>query len=291
MLNGNYNIYSEDCIEGMKKLDDQSVDFILTDLPYGIMSYKADKKIDLSAMWEQFKRILKPRCVVALFANTRFTIELAMSNWEWYKYKYVWIKNFSTNFVNAKNFPMRLYEEILIFSGGVPVHEGQSDNKMRYYPQGLKPATESKVHGGSTICLSSHIHNKNAKKKFGTTIHTSPSNVKEYTQQFTGYPTDVLCFDAPYNNNRFHPNQKPVPLLEYLIKTYSSEGDLVLDATMGSASTGVACINTNRDFAGYETNPEYYEAAKKRMIQAFNDKDAALWSDYYAEKSETPLQV
>ncbi len=285
MLNVNYNIYSEDCIEGMKKLDDQSVDFILTDLPYGIMSYNADKKIDLSAMWEQFKRILKPRCVVALFANSRFTIELAASNFEWYKYKYVWIKNFSTNFVNAKNFPMRLYEEILIFSGGVPVHEGQSDNKMRYYPQGLKPATESKVHGVSTICLSSHRHNQNAKKKFGTTIHTSPSNVKEYTQQLTGYPTDVLCFDAPYNVKRLHPNQKPVPLLEYLIKTYSNEGETVLDATMGSGSTGVACINTNRNFVGYETNPEYYEAAKKRMVQAFNDKDAALWSDYYAEKS------
>lgn len=288
-----YQIFNEDCLEGMKKLEDKSVDLILTDLPYGMMSYKADKKIDLSAMWEQFKRILKPHCVVALFANSRFTIELAASNFDWYKYKFVWVKNFSTNFINAKNRPMTRYEEILIFSSGLMLHANQTDNKMKYFPQGLKKIDVSYRHSGNTICMSSgkHIYNKNAKKKFGTTIHTAPSNVEEYTQQYGNYPNDVLYFDAPFNNKRFHPNEKPVDLLEYLIKTYSNEGETVLDATMGSGSTGVACINTNRDFIGYEINPEYYEAAKKRMIKACDDKAQDLWSDCDAEKSETPLQV
>jgi len=284
-----YNIYNEDCLEGMERLEDKSIDLIVTDLPYGLMSYKQDKRINLAEMWQEFKRILKPCCVVALFASSKFTIELAASNLDWYKYKFVWVKNFSTNFINAKNRPLSRYEEILIFSGGACVHANQTDNRMRYYPQGLKKVDTPYRHSGSTICMSSHRHNKYAKKKFGTTIHISPSNVEEYTQQWGNYPNDILYFDAPFNNKRFHPNQKPVALLEYLIKTYSNEGEVVLDATMGSGSTGVACINTNREFIGYEIDPEYYEAAKKRMIKACDDKAQELWSDCDAEKSETTL--
>ena len=270
-------IFNEDCLIGMKRLGDNSVDLILTDLPYGLMSYKQDKKINLAEMWQEFKRILKPCCVVALFASSRFTIELAASNFEWYKYKFVWVKNFSTNFVNAKNRPLAKYEEVLIFSGGACVHEGQSKNRMRYFPQGLKILEYEKPHGGDTICLSSHRHQKNAKKKFGTTIHKSPSNVEEYTQQYCNYPTDILYFDAPYNVKRLHPNEKPVPLLEYLIKTYTQEGETVLDCTCGSGSCGVACVNTNRNFIGYELDKKFYDVATERINKAVFEKSTRLF--------------
>ena len=272
-------IYNEDCLTGMKRLADSSIDFICTDLPYGMMSYKQDKKINLAEMWQEFKRILKPRCVVALFASSRFTIELAASNLEWYKYKFVWVKNFSTNFINAKNRPMTRYEEILIFSNGVCVHANQSDNRMKYYPQGLKKIDISYRHSGSTICMSSgkHIYNKNAKKEIWSTIHSSPSNVEEYTQQWGNYPNDVLYFDAPYNVGRAHPNEKPIPLLEYLIRTYSDEGEVVLDATCGSGSCGVACVNTNRNFIGYELDKKYYDVASERINKAVFEKSTRLF--------------
>ena len=271
------NIFNEDCLTGMKQLADSSVDFICTDLPYGLMSYKQDKRINLDEMWQEFRRILKPNCVVALFASSKFTIELAASNLDWYKYKFVWVKNFSTNFVNAKNRPLSKYEEVLIFSGGACVHKGQSERRMRYFPQGLKALKYEKVHGGNTICLSIHRHNKNAKKKFGATIHSSPSNVEEYTQQWGNYPTDVLYFDAPYNVKRNHPNEKPIPLLEYLIKTYSNEGETVLDATCGSGSCGVACVNTNRNFIGYELDKKYYDVASERINKAVFEKSTRLF--------------
>ena len=271
------NIFNEDCLVGMKQLADSSVDFICTDLPYGLMSYKQDKRINLAEMWQEFKRILKPCCVVALFASSRFTIELAASNFEWYKYKFVWVKNFSTNFINAKNRPLSKYEEILIFSSGVCVHANQSDNRMKYYPQGLKKVDTPYRHSGNTICMSSQRHNQNAKNKFGATIHSSPSNVEGYTQQWGNYPNDVLYFDAPYNGKRNHPNEKPIPLLEYLIKTYSEEGETVLDATMGSGSCGVACVNTNRNFIGYELDKKYYDVASERINKAVFEKSTRLF--------------
>lgn len=270
-------VYNQDCIEGMKRLDDKSIDLILTDLPYGTMSYKQDKQINLDEMWEQFRRILKPHSVVALFANTRFTIELAASNLEWYKYKWVWVKNFTTNFINCKNRPMSTYEEILIFSNGVCVHKGQSDDRMNYYPQGLKQMNKTYCHSGKIICMSSGRHNHNSKKKFGTTIHTSPSNVDTYTQTVGNYPKDVLYFDAPSNNNRYHPNQKPVDLLEYMIKTYTLEGQVVLDATTGSASTAIAAMNTNRQFIGYELDEKYFDKAVERIGKEIANKKASLF--------------
>lgn len=264
----NYEIFNEDCLSGMMKLADSSIDFICTDLPYGLVSYKQDKKINLDEMWRQFKRILKPCAVVALFASSRFTIELAASNFEWFKYKWVWVKNFSTLFIHAKNRPLSRYEEILIFSEGVIQHENLSNRRMRYFPQGLKSANIIKANGDGTICLRNCKHKGDDRKKFGGIYHKSPSDTIYREQEATNYPVDVLYFNAPYNNNRYHPNQKPVALLEYLIRTYTNEGDLVLDATMGSGSTGVACVNSDRNFIGYEIDSKFFALAEKRLQDA-----------------------
>ena len=265
-------IYSTDCLTGMKNLADNSVDFICTDLPYGVMDYDADKKINLAEMWQEFRRILKPCCVVALFASSRFTFELAASNMDWYKYKWVWVKNFATLFIHAKNRPLSKYEEILIFSNGKIQHAGKSNCRMKYNPQGLKSATIIKANGDGTICLRNCKHKGDDRKRFGGVYHKSPSNVKYREQEATNYPSDVLYFNAPHNMNRNHPNEKPVDLLEYLIKTYSNEGETVLDCTMGSGSCGVACVNTNREFIGYELNKKYYDVASERIIKAMENK-------------------
>lgn len=270
-------VYNEDCLTGMMKLADNSIDFILSDLPYGLVSYKQDKKINIADMWQQFKRILKPCAVLALFASSRFTIELAASNFEWYKYKWVWIKNYSTLFIHSKNRPMSRYEEILVFSDGVIQHENHATRRMKYFPQGLKSATIIKANGNSTICLKNCKHKGDDRKKFGGVYHKSPSNKIYREQDATNYPSDVLYYDAPYNGKKFHPNEKPVDLLEYLIRTYTQEGEVVLDCTMGSGSTGVACVNTNRNFIGYEIDEKFFSTAESRIEQALREKSQRLF--------------
>lgn len=272
-----YEIFNEDCLAGMAKIPDNSVDFICSDLPYGMVSYKQDQKINLAEMWMHFERVLKPCAVVALFSASRFTIELAISNFDWYKYKWVWAKNFSTNFINAKNRPLSKYEEILIFSDGKMTHANKTKNHMIYYPQGLKSTEQTKAYGGNTICLRNGRHKGDARKKFNSVYHSSPSNKAYVEKDFTGYPSDILYYDAPPSNIRYHPNQKPTALLEYLIRTYSNEGELVLDCTMGSGSTGVACMNTGRKFIGFETEKKFFDIAEKRIKEALANKQQELF--------------
>lgn len=248
-----------DCLEILPQLESGSVDCIITDLPYNLVEYDRNKKpIDLEKLWSEFKRILKPNAAVALFASSKFTIKLAASNFEQYKYKWVWLKNTVANFIHAKNKPLSKYEEILIFSGGVVSHGNKSPSRMRYNPQGLKP------------CYSP----KSVKRKSAATFAISP---KEYTQRQTNYPTDVLEFTTVPNSRRSHPNEKPVALLEYLIKTYSNEGEVILDATMGSGSCGVAAVNTNRSFIGIEKDEKYFEIASKRIKEAEEVRDGILF--------------
>ena len=145
----NYQIQQGDCLELMKKIPDGSVDMILTDLPYNLTDCAWDKGvIDLPTLWTQFKRILKPCCSAVLFASGKFTHKLIASNWDWYKYKWIWVKNAPTDFCNAKNRPMRRYEEIVIFSDGVPAHIGKSSKRMKYYPQGLSDCDLVRNNGG-----------------------------------------------------------------------------------------------------------------------------------------------
>ena len=153
-------IFNEDCLIGMKNLPDSSVDFVLTDLPYQMIECRWDKKIDIADFWTQIKRILKPQSSAAMFASGKFSFELALSNWDWYKYKWIWVKNSPTCFVHAKNCPMHKYEEILIFSNGVINHESLAPNtRMKYFPQGVTdiPPTTKKTSHGRLVGKSSQL--------------------------------------------------------------------------------------------------------------------------------------
>ncbi len=195
------------------------------------------------------------------------------------------MKNSPTCFVHAKNCPMHKYEEILIFSNGVINHESLSPNKrMKYFPQGLKDIKPfiRKWKEDSGVQLREHKKCEgntrfNAKNKFGGTCGTKPSQVDVYTSTKTGYPSDVLNFKALATNKKSNPTEKPVDLLEYLIKTYTNDGELVLDATIGSGSTAVAAVNTGRHFIGFETEKKFCDIAEERIAKAQSEKAQALF--------------
>lgn len=235
-----------DCLELMKEIPDKSVDMILCDLPYGTTASKWDKIVDFVQLWQQYERIIKDNGAIVLFSSGQFTQKVITSNECIYRYKWIWLKNKKTNFVNAKNRPMSGYEEILVFSKGVTANG--SKNKMNYFPQGLIRKKQLK---------------KNGETKFGTIAGKRPSHQKEIVSEYTNYPHDILQFNCV--SKGIHPNEKPVALLEYLIKTYTNEGGIVLDNCMGSGSTGVACKNTNREFIGFELDEKYFEIAKERL--------------------------
>ena len=221
-----------DCLEKMKDIPDKSVDMILCDLPYGTTACKWDVVIPFEPLWEQYKRIIKDRGAIVLFGSEPFTGQLSASNSLGLKYSLVWNKKQTGNpFLSTKQ-PLKIHEDILVFNSG------------RYYPI-MREGKMRKKGGGSKSLI------------FGNTEE------KENNQY---YPTSILEFPNCYERTgRYHPTQKPVSLLEYLIKTYTIEGETVLDNCMGSGSTGVACINTNRDFIGIEKDDKYFEIAKKRI--------------------------
>jgi len=242
------NLMNGDCLELMKTIPDGSVDMILTDPPYGTTACKWDSVIDFDLMWLQLKRIIKPNGAIVLFGSEPFSSALRMSNIKQYKYDWVWEKSKVGNVFNCKNAPQKNFENIMIFSNGT-IANG-SNKKMPYFPQGL---------------IDVSITKKNQRKVSDVgTIANRPSrkNGSEYTQTKTNYPRQIIKFN---NEQGLHPTQKPVALLEYLIKTYTQEGETVLDFTMGSGSTGVACKNTNRSFIGIEKVPEYFEIAQDRI--------------------------
>ena len=238
-----------DCLEEMKQIEDGSIDMILCDLPYGTTDCKWDKHISFKELWKEYERVIKPTGAICLFASSIFTYKLIESNPKLYKYKWVWVKTRKGNFVNSKNRPMTTYEEVLVFSKGTTANG--SKNKMVYNPQGLLKVDRIE---------------KRSKTKFKGYIGERPSQKEYVKQEYTNYPSDVLYFDSVGKPQ--HPTQKPVELLEYLIKTYTVEGEIVLDNTMGSGSCGVAAVNTNRDFIGIELDKNYFEIAEKRIKEA-----------------------
>lgn len=228
-----------DCLEVMKDIPDKSIDMILCDLPYGTTKNKWDSIIPLDKLWEQYNRIIKDNGAIALFGSQPFTTNLNFSNIKNYRYEWVWLKNNSTGFQLANKRPLKKHELISVFYKKQPT----------YKPQGLKPYGKINKRGS-----------------MGENWDEMRSN--EYIQQWTNYPTQILEFG--YDKEKLHPTQKPVALLEYLIKTYTNENETVLDNCMGSGSTGVACLNTNRNFIGIEIDEKYFKIAKERINELKN---------------------
>ena len=242
-------IYNEDCLEGMKRIPDGSVDAIICDLPYGTTDCAWDSVIPIYKLWEQYKRIRKPSCVILLFGSEPFSTNLRMSNMKEWRYDWIWKKNSSAGFVHAKNRPLKNFEIISAFCQYGMGHKSVlGERRMTYNPQGLIPVHE--------------VH-KNAKGKFGGTVGSRKSHKDVIVQEWTNYPKAVLEYDS--DSDSFHPTQKPVDLLRYLIRTYSNEGDTILDNCMGSGTTAVACIREKRHFIGFELNKGYFDKACKRI--------------------------
>ena len=244
-------------------IPDKSVDMILCDLPYGTTACKWDKNINHLLLWNQYERIIKDDGAIVLFANGSFTNKLINSNEVLYKYKWIWIKNEKGNFVNAKNRPMTQYEEILVFSKGNTANG--SKIKMKYYPQGTKIINQKQP-----------VYKNN----FGSMAGKRKSHKDIFITETGNYPTDILFFDAKAKMHRLHPNEKPVELFEYLIKTYTNEGETVLDNCMGSGTTAIACINTKRNYIGFEWCPDephdtYFKLANKRIEDYLNEVKTA----------------
>nr|DAK83639.1 MAG TPA: adenine-specific methyltransferase [Caudoviricetes sp.] len=240
-----YQLYNGDCLKVMGDIPDKSVDLILTDPPYGTTACKWDTIIPFEAMWAQCNRIIKPNGAVVLFGTQPFTSKLVCSNIKDFKYCWTWDKGRVGGFTSAKLKPLKLFEDICVFSQGKTANCNK--NNMIYYPQGLIEV--NKV---------SRSSNDNS-----PTGYARPSQKKYYNQKYTNYPKQLIKFNL--DKIRFHPTQKPVALLEYLIKTYTLENETVLDFTMGSGSTGVACLNTNRNFIGIELDKKYFDISVGRL--------------------------
>ena len=238
-------IYNEDCLEGMKRIDDKSIDMILCDLPYGTTACKWDTVIPFVPLWKQYKRIIKDNGTIVLTASQPFTSDLVMSNVKMFKYELIWCKTSSADFVNAKNRPMKSHENILIFSNGN--FANRCKNKMVYNPQGL-----IKIEKFRKVCKKPDIIG--ARKN---------QDNKLYLQDAKNYPLSWKIMPNDYD--KLHPTQKPVTLFEYLIKTYTNEGNLVLDNCMGSGTTAIACVNTKRNYIGFELDKGYFDIAEKRI--------------------------
>jgi len=231
-----------DCLEVMKDLPDGCIDLILTDPPYGTTACKWDTIIPLEPMWEQLKRLIKPNGAIVMTASQPFTTTLIASNMKMFKYCWVWEKTRATGHLNAKKRPMMSTEDVSVFC------EGQNT----YNPQGL---IEGKFNNNRP---------SKDKKRLGNCVY---GQEKQYgISKYANYPNNILKFSNP-NNHTVHPTQKPVALMEYLIKTYTNEGELVLDFTCGSGTTCVACLNTGRNYIGIEISEKYCEIARQRIEQ------------------------
>lgn len=230
------DLYNGDCLEIMKNISDKSVDMILCDLPYGTTQNKWDNIIPFEPLWEQYNRIIKDNGAIVLFSQMPFTAELAHSNIKNFKYMWIWYKHYCRGFLNAKKQPLRTTENICVFY----------KKQCTYNPK---------------MRIGEYRSKGNSCKQRG--CYGNYKAIKTVNNEY--YPTDVLDFVGVPNSELKHPTQKPVELLKYLIETYTNENETVLDNCMGSGSTGVACVNTNRDFIGIELDKDYFNIAKQRI--------------------------
>lgn len=244
------NLMLGDCLERMKEIPDGSVDMILCDPPYGTTACKWDSVIDLDKMWSELRRIIRPHGAIVLTAQQPFTSVLTLSNLPMFKYSWYWRKSRPAGFTNAKLKPLKDVEEILVFSTGSTAN-GSKIN-MPYHPQGLEEVNREWNRPSTYLGGDKGVNPSRTNSKLSRGI------------KHTGYPRQVLDFANP-NSDVLHPTQKPVDLMEYLVNTYTTEGETVLDFTMGSGTTGVACINTGRNFIGIEMDENYFKIATDRI--------------------------
>jgi len=235
-------IYNMDCLEGMKDIADKSIDMILCDLPYGTTKAKWDIVIPFKDLWEQYERIIKDNGAIVLFGSQPFTTDLINSNRKLFKYTLVWDKKFAGNFANAKKMPMKTHEDICVFYKKLPT----------YNPQMIKRDKPIKTSTGTTSSKTTNFGINNQFKDI----------VKTYDEK---YPISILDFKRKLGQKVFHPTEKPVPLCEWLIKTYTNENEVILDNCIGSGTTAVACINTNRNYIGFELDAGYFNIANERI--------------------------
>ena len=229
-------IYNEDCLEGMKRIPDGSVDMVLCDLPYGTTACKWDTIIPFEPLWEQYERIIKDNGAIVLFGSEPFSSHLRLSNINKYKYDWIWKKR-PVNFLNAKKQPLRETENIMVFNSKV------------YFPQGL-------------------IYKPRINKRSNST-ETNGEHGRANVSLYTNYPRQLLEY---VGERGLHPTQKPVALFEYLIKTYTNDCETVLDNCIGSGTTAIACINTNRNYIGFEQDKHYCDIANERIQKSMQDK-------------------
>ena len=252
------SLINGDCLEVMKDIGDKSIDMILCDLPYGTSACKWDNIIPFEPLWTQYKRIIKEHGAVVLFGGEPFSSKLRMSNLDWYKYDWIWEKVRPVGHLVVKYRPMQKTENICVFGNG----------RINYYPQMIK-------------LDKSHKEIKKANGKRGNCEHLSFNQKKDYVKiTDEKYPCNVLNFSSV---QQYHPTQKPVALLEYLIKTYTNEGETVLDNTMGSGSTCVAAVLTGRKYIGIERDVNYYKIACERTRQAEMECNTDLFKTKIAE--------
>ena len=228
-------IYNEDCLVGMQRIPDKSIDMILCDLPYGTTRNSWDSVLPFNKLWEQYERIIKDNGAIVLTAQTPFDKALGTSKPEWLRYEWIWEKNNATGHLNANRMPLKSHENILVFYKELPIYNPQFTYGKPY-----------------KATYSTHSSNYGKQK----------DNIETVNDGYR-FPRSVLFFNNEKDN--FHPTQKPVELFEYLIKTYTNEGGLVLDNCMGSGTTAIACINTNRNYIGFEIDEEYYRKSMDRI--------------------------
>ena len=229
-------IYNEDCLTGMQRIPDGSVDCIICDLPYGTTGNPWDTIIPLDKLWEQYKRIIKPKSPIVLFAQQPFASVLGCSNLAWLKYEWIWKKNKASNFLHAKHAPMKCHENILVFY----------KDKPTYNPQ-MRKGEPYKIKRGPIKTPNYFVEQKDT----------------ETVNEGVRYPQDIIEFSSEMKT--VHPTQKPVDLLQYLVRTYTNAGDVILDNCIGSGTTAVAALREKRHFIGFELNRDYYDIALRRI--------------------------
>lgn len=242
-------LYCGDCLDKMNNIEDKSVDMILCDLPYGCTARnKWDNIIPFDKLWKQYERVIKDNGAIVLFAQGMFTANLMLSNPKLWRYNLIWQKTQPTGFLNAKRMPLRNHEDICIFYKKLPTYNPQ---KTTGHKRKVSKA-EHKIGCKNTSDYGEH----------GLTTYDSTER----------YPLSVMTFSKDIQKEALHPTQKPVALCEYLIKTYTNEEDIVLDNCMGSGSTGVAAVNSNRKFIGIELDNNYFSIARERVLKSYGQK-------------------